>query len=323
MFPRKPKTTTVQLPGESGLKEKRYASDPAGRAVANATPTRPVTPPDQVRGKNALTSALQKLALNRFMGAQPTTHEPLNALTQPVAHPHKVQWGKAYEWVIMGDARRLNDQPEDALLFYQQASDAQPTYRDAWLGLGLCHTQLQNPTAAISALKKALRLNAFDTEVRLALAKAYQTAHRWSEAHTQYQRLLSIDSDHQEGRFQWALGLEQHGQNEQAIDLYTTILAHDPDCLPALNNLGSLCLRMARYEEAEVHFRLLMDAAPEFHRGFLGLAITLDRAGRSDEALFYYRHVLALKPTGRNTQFITQRIDELHTVVRSPLKRVK
>ncbi|MDH4378279.1 MAG: tetratricopeptide repeat protein [Vampirovibrionales bacterium] len=327
MFPRKPKPTeSLQLPGENRIAvgEKRYATEPAQHALkAGLVP--PSAPAKSQKDKNPIATALQKLALNRFAGAQSNqTHkEALAALTQPVLNPSVQQWGEAYHWVIKGDALRLNEDAMGALAWYRQAAEVQPQYKDAWMGLGHCYEKAGDALAAVKAFKQALRLNAFDVDVRLALAKALQGANRWSEAARQYQRVIAIEPDHQEGRFQWALGLELQGDLAQATTLYETIVAADEECLPAINNLGSLYLRLGEYTKAEVCFKRLMDAAPEFHRGFLGLAITLDRDDRGDEALFYYRRVLALKSAGRNTQFITQRISELESVTRSALKRIK
>jgi len=329
VFPRKPKPTeALQLSGENrvAVGEKRYATEPAGHAL-KAGVVSPSTTGNAKPDKHPIATALQKLALNRFSGAQSTQKdafkESLASLAQPVVNLSVQQWGEAYHFVIKGDALRLNEDAMGAMPWYQQAVAVQPQYKEAWMGLGQCYEKAGDALAAVKAFKQALRLNAFDVDVRLALAKALQRANRWSEAAQQYQRVIAIEPEHQEGRFQWALGLELQGDLTKATALYETIVSSDEECLPAINNLGSLYLRLGEYDKAETCFKRLMEAAPEFHRGFLGLAITLDRADRGDEALFYYRRVLALKLAGRNTQFITQRISELESVARSPLKRVK
>ncbi len=249
-----------------------------------------------------------------------------------IAHPHRAEHGTAYDALVRGDAYRFQGKLDSAEEQYLEAITLDANYPEAHIALGKTYRELGRADEACQTLRKALPLCAFNKELRLELtrelAKAYNDTGNIERAITWYERTLKLDVADNDTRFGLALLVELHGDLTYAATLYEGVLDYDPEFLPAYNNLGSIYLRKGDYDEAEGFFRELIRRAPEFHRGYLGLAITLDRAGRGKEALFYYRHVLAIKPVGRNNEFIRTRIDELTGQVEvatdsSLLRRIK
>ena len=232
-------------------------------------------------------------------------------LSQQVSNPLLEAHGDAYQLVIKADAKRYNNQLDEALELYQQALELEANYTDALMGLGKCYRQLGDMDSACSTLKRALKQNAFDPKLYYELGKAQNEAGKLPEAIKSYERALKLDPSLTDVRFGLALMVELSGDTTYAATLYEQVLDQDDDFLPAYNNLGSIYLRQGDYDEAETFFRELIRRAPDFNRGFLGLAITLDRSGRLHESLMMYQKCINLKPNGHNTDFIEARIADV------------
>jgi tetratricopeptide (TPR) repeat protein len=164
---------------------------------------------------------------------------------------------------------------------------------------------------AIKYLSKAIEQNAFRKELHLDIAKCYAETGYTAKAIHHYERVIKLDRNSVEARFGLALVVEMSEDLEYAARLYLEIISIDNDFLPAYNNLGSIYMRTNRFEGAESLFRSLIAKAPEFTRGHLGLAITLDKSGKSAGAIESYQRVLRMRPTTKNVDFIEKRIIQL------------
>lgn len=81
-----------------------------------------------------------------------------------------------------------------------------------------------------------------------------------------------------------AVGLHQAGQLEQAAGKYSELLSIRSDYVPALSNLGSVYLRLGRYEDAEAQFRRASALQPEHFGIRLNYALALYNQARLPEA---------------------------------------
>ncbi len=279
--------------------DSQYASPKTSKDLFSATG--PGQGPDQGVGKGVRYSSRLMSALNKFTGG----------LAVPVENPLKVKYGEAYDYLIYGDTHRHQEDVETAITYYHHAITLREDMTEAHIGLGKCLKRKGDAVGAINAFKKALKNNAFDKDLHLDIAKCYTECGQLEKAISAYNRAIKLDPDYIEALFGLALVVEINGDNTQAIAVYKRIVEIDAEFLPAYNNLGSLYMRLSLFDESEALFKHLIDKAPSFSRGYLGLAITLDKSGKAKEALTAYRQVLTMKPNSRNTEFIERRILQL------------
>ncbi len=241
-------------------------------------------------------------ALNRFT----------NGLSTEVKNPLRSKYGKAYDFLIAGDTHRYREEIDTAIGHYQQALVERDDFTEAYLGIAKCLRRKGDMHGAIEALSSALTQNNFCKDLHLDMAKCYSETGYYKKAIYHYERVIKLDRSSVEGRFGLALVVETNQDIDYAIRLYEELTQLDAEFLPAYNNLGSLYMRLSRFEEAENLFRILVTKAPDFTRGYLGLAITLDKAGKASESIKAYEQVLRMRPAGKNNDFIEKRILNLN-----------
>ncbi|MDX2084782.1 MAG: tetratricopeptide repeat protein [Candidatus Melainabacteria bacterium] len=273
----------------------------------------------QQSGQLSVGERLQ-MALQRFT----------SGFSTPVVNPLVTAYGDAYRLVVEADAlvclaageavlqqQLADDSPQlhsgqVAIEKYRQAIALRPDFLEAYHALGRYLQRQGNTLAAIEVYEQSLEQNQFQADIHGALGKCYSENGYLQRAIRHFKRAIKLNASLLDAHFGLALVYELDEQPEQAIKSYEALLQQDANYLPAINNLGSTHLRLANYHQAEALFRQLIEQSPKFARGYLGLALTLDKSGRGKEALPYYLEALQLKPKARNSSYIHQRIVEIN-----------
>jgi tetratricopeptide (TPR) repeat protein len=89
---------------------------------------------------------------------------------------------------------------------------------------------------------------------------------------------------------------ETPGTMPQAVEVYESILALQPQHAPALINLGTIHYNLRSYELAEQHYRKASEADPDYALAFFDLGNVLDEMQRLPEATAAYQKAVALVP---------------------------
>ncbi|HBF13946.1 MAG TPA: hypothetical protein DDW49_11270 [Deltaproteobacteria bacterium] len=84
------------------------------------------------------------------------------------------------------------------------------------------------------------------------------------------------------------------GQKEQAMAAYTKALEINPEYAQALNNLGAIKMELQAEEEAVQLFNKAIEVKPDYADAHFHLALTLDKAGKKEEASNQYKMFLTL-----------------------------
>ena len=150
-------------------------------------------------------------------------------------------------------------QPEEARRLYREVLRADPTQRDAWLGLAVIAHAGNQPEPALDAYKRVLRL-----EPQNATALAGVSSLRSSAGEPQ-----------QESRLR-------------------ELLARSPHEADLNNALGLVLSAEQRWSEAQPLFFKAHALAPQQAQFAYNLAVTLDHLRKSSLALQYYETALAL-----------------------------
>jgi tetratricopeptide (TPR) repeat protein len=104
--------------------------------------------------------------------------------------------------------------------------------------------------------------------------------------------------------FQKGLELEETGAPvEDAVDAYKKVLELNPGAAGALVNLGTICYRLRKFDEAEKYYLAAINSDPGYPLAQFNLGNLYDEQGRLEDALEYYRRALALNPQYADAHF--------------------
>jgi tetratricopeptide (TPR) repeat protein len=104
--------------------------------------------------------------------------------------------------------------------------------------------------------------------------------------------------------FQKGLELEETGAPvEDAVEAYKKVLELNPGAAGALVNLGTICYRLRKFDEAEKYYLAATNADPGYPLAQFNLGNLYDEQGRLEDALDYYRRALALNPQYADAHF--------------------
>ncbi len=97
--------------------------------------------------------------------------------------------------------------------------------------------------------------------------------------------------------------LMEAGYPDNAIALYSQVLAREPGFWLSNYNLGYAYYKMGKFQEAELYLRraISINAADSDEYIYLGLSIW--RQGRADEAAQYVQHAIQIRPSAPGYHF--------------------
>jgi predicted TPR repeat methyltransferase len=117
----------------------------------------------------------------------------------------------------------------EAVATLAQATEADPTHRDAWIALGLSHEALSNWASAAPALQQGVRLGASTPQLHLSLAMCLLRLERPDEGMQALDRALALDPTLAEAWSQRGSLLRDRGQHAEAARCFEQALAHGGD----------------------------------------------------------------------------------------------
>lgn len=176
--------------------------------------------------------------------------------------------------------------PEDELLLYELEAFAMKA-RD------------QNTTAAIAFLQEKLAQHRNATSLVYALAMLYLEANQPDQAIDLFNRQLAeIPPNPEDPSKLESLLLNkatlcmQLARYEEAGQALRQILSRSPDHAEALLNQGALYIRTERFDQAIAPLKRLLELQPDYLAAQLNLAIALLKSGKLDEAQAQYHLLL-------------------------------
>jgi tetratricopeptide (TPR) repeat protein len=165
---------------------------------------------------------------------------------------------------VLGDVRRAQERPLEALKLYRRALQREPNSLRWHEGIGNALLDQGRAEEAVRSYRRALEIKANAARVHGRLGRA----------------------------------LDQLGRHDEAVASYEEALRLDPNLVLVRAHLGNLLAARREFDLALTHLSEAVRLEPGnglFHAAF---ALTLDRAGRGDEAILHYREALALGERG-------------------------
>lgn len=229
--------------------------------------------------------------------------------------------GKAWEYFLRAhdiEKRYTRQGHEKAKELYAEALRLDPKYFCASVALGFCHLDEvrlgwstnvdESITRAEELCEGARQLAARHPDVSALLAFLCFFQKRWDDARAEMQKAVELAPHSPEIiGYQGALS-DLIGDYGAAIHTYMRALslsAHSPAWIPS--NLGLSYLAVGNVEEAERIYREVLQHHPNYVRAWIGLAVALNRQGKSGEAKGVADKVLSLDPTFSSAEWVKSR----------------
>lgn len=103
--------------------------------------------------------------------------------------------------------------------------------------------------------------------------------------------------------FNTAFDLQQKGQMDHAIQIYTKILESNPGHADAAHNLGIIYAQSRRFDEAVKYFKIASLNNPENSIFLCNLATALNDLGETSEAVVYFEKAKQLNPSSAEVYY--------------------
>jgi len=163
---------------------------------------------------------------------------------QTAAARERAEW-KRYADLIAQLEERIAAGQGDAIHFHQ---------------LGLARFQLNQPSEAVEALKRAVEIDRRFIHAWVGLGMVYDHLGQYEEAASANRTALDIAPGFVPARVNLGLMLNRLGRFNEAIDELTRVLHIEPKMPQALAGLFEACSALRRHDEAR-HFKALAEEA--------------------------------------------------------------
>src|SRR5262245_41432145 len=218
------------------------------------------------------------------------------SLGELVAATGRNKRARAVEYFRDGLSFLSKDDCQNALPYFQKATESDSGYGEAWAQAGFCHEKLGRHAEAVDASKRAVSIRPSpESYFNIGLASYYLKQYRESEA--AYRQAIKLDPYNAADAY-YALGLtyRDSGQFEDEIQAYKHALRLKPDYVSAYDRLGQRYLQMKRYAEAIEAFKQLAALKPGDATTQNNLGEAYEAMGKHTESVDAFRQAVTFKP---------------------------
>ena len=150
----------------------------------------------------------------------------------------------------------------EAMAAYNEAIAADPKNAEAHNGLGFCHLLLGQEEKAEKSLKEALRLQPDLPKAVRNLASLYHRQERMKEAIPLWEQLTEMNPNDAEAWSYLSTACMSERQIEKALVAAKRALDFAPDNPTVVVNYANMQKELMRFDEAEQHYRKVLDMNP-------------------------------------------------------------
>ena len=143
---------------------------------------------------------------------------------------------------------------------------------------------------------QALELQLEAAQIYLQQASAYYNQNKWTEAITACRKALKINSNLSEAYKIWGNVLQRKGKTAEAMGYYAKAVEIQPDLAEVYANLGSLYAQQQQWQKAIDYYQKAILIQPTFAGAHRNLAKAGEELGEADKALKYFCQALHLEP---------------------------
>jgi len=250
----------------------------------------------QVTGGQSVNFAIPSERIAQMHRSAQLQSAPAMSLSELVLATSRDKHARAVQSFRDGLSFLSKDDCERALPYFQQATDADSGYAEAWAQTGFCKEKLGHYAEAIEASRKAVNLRpSAESYFNIGLAHYYLKQYR--EAEQAYRQAIKLDPYNAADAY-YALGLNYRdaGQYDEEVQAYKHAIRLKSDYVSAYERLGQRYLQMKKYGEAVETFKQVAALKPGDAAAQNNLGEAYEAMGRHDESLEAFRQAIRLKP---------------------------
>ena len=196
----------------------------------------------------------------------------------------------------LADMLREQEKSKQAVRHYRMVLEADPTYGEAEIGLGLIAKGQGQSESAIAHFRRAVRHNPFLAEGFANLGTAYLQQGDWNRAVQEFEKALSIEPAKAQVHLNMGTALSRLGRQPQALEAFAESVRLQPDLSKAHYSLGLARARAGRTGQAIESFRQAIQLNPEDADYHYNLGVAHNELGQLEEALAGFRESVRLRP---------------------------
>jgi tetratricopeptide (TPR) repeat protein len=250
----------------------------------------------QVTGGQSVNFAIPSERIAQLNRSAPAQGAQTMSLGELVVASSRDKRAKAVQSFRDGLTFLSKDDCEKALPYFQQATDSDNAYAEAWAQTGFCNEKLGRHAEAIEASKKAVSIRpSTESYFNIGLANYYLKQYR--EAEQAYRQSIKLDPYNAADAY-YALGLTYRdwGRADDEIQAYKHAIRLRPDYAPAFERLGQRYMNSRRFADAVETFKQLSMLKPGDAnvQDYLGEAYA--ESQRYNEASEAFKQAIRLKP---------------------------
>lgn len=185
---------------------------------------------------------------------------------------------------------------------FELALKVKPDFVGALVGLGKIKLAEGDLPGAVDRLEAALRAGD-DFGVRMALGRARVLQQRAGDAAAHFQRAVELDPKSPDALSALGQALVNAGRPEDAERALRAAILARPDVESSIA-LGFALARQRKSEQALAVFGQVLSNDPAAAPALYGAGTTSEDLGRKEQALEYYRRLLAIPAAGPERQMI-------------------
>ncbi len=186
---------------------------------------------------------------------------------------------------------------DDSIVAYLQAISLDKRYQDPLSNLAVAYSMKGDIDNAINALKRAIFIDPKYAEAYNNLGSLLIQKKEYVEAEKMLDRALQIRPYYGKAFYNKARMYEILKDDEKVYHYLTKASKGDLDVHQVFFQLGLICLRLKKYNEAVGHFELSISRGFEHQDSWFNLANAHFMSGNHDKALNIYQRLTMQNPT--------------------------
>jgi len=242
-------------------------------------------------------------------------HLALRALEDNISEPLACE--------VLGIVRMGEGRHDEAIKYLEAGFRDAPTRAPLANLLGSAHASINKLKTAVTYFQKAAQLEPQSILFWENLGKAAYKMRRWSHARAAFEQCCTLDPENDDAKAGLARLELREDNNEQAIELASSIVARQPDHIMARQILAQANLKLGNAEEAYTHASVALTLK---HNDAKSQTLTLgaiaeaaDAVGHYDEAFDHFiamnKAVEASLPRGAQQFHDTVNHEELRKII--------
>jgi Flp pilus assembly protein TadD len=182
----------------------------------------------------------------------------------------------------------LHNRLVEAEPFYHRAVALDPTFKEAWINLGLVILTLGRSDEALACQREALRIDPECADALNNLGMAHYAQGNIAEAENCFRAVLRLHSDHANATLNLGSTRQLGNHIDEAEGFFRRALALGADPVRANSNLALALMEQGRPEEAELCCREALALRPENPEARANHALALLTMGRLEAGFREY-----------------------------------